>query len=235
MSTLILMRHGESEWNRANIFTGWVDVPLSYKGVEEALKGGRMIRDIPIHVIVTTPLSRALMTALLAMSQHRGGKVPVVMHPGEGRMETWAHIYGEEAKEHTIPVICAWELNERMYGTLQGLNKAETAQRYGAEQVKVWRRSYETAPPKGESLKLTAERAIPYFKDRVVPYLREGHNVFIAAHGNSLRSIVMYLDGLNKEQVVQLEIPTGIPMLYDYTAGNFSKRDLQHDPAISEA
>ena len=235
MSTLILMRHGESEWNRLNIFTGWVDVPLSKKGIDEALRGGLLIRDIPIHVVITTPLSRALTTALLAMSQHRGGRVPVVMHPGQGRLDEWGHIYGEEAKDHTVPVICAWELNERMYGTLQGLNKAETAQRYGADQVKLWRRSYDVAPPKGESLKMTAARALPYFKDRILPYLREGHNVFVTAHGNSLRAILMYLDGLDKKQVINLEIPTGIPILYDYESGNFTKRELQHYSSISDA
>lgn len=234
MSTLILMRHGESEWNRENVFTGWVDIPLSQKGIQEALQGGRLIQDIPIHVVVTTPLSRGLMTALLAMSQHRSGRIPVVLHPGEGKMEEWGRIHGEEAKQKTIPVIRAWELNERMYGELQGLNKAETAQRYGADQVKIWRRSYDTAPPGGESLAMTAARALPYFKDKVVPFLRQGHNVFIAAHGNSLRAIVMYLDGLNKEQVLNLEIPTGLPMLYEYDSGNFSKQELEFHPSAED-
>lgn len=234
MSTLILMRHGESEWNRLNIFTGWVDIPLSNRGIEEALAGGRMIRDIPIHVVFTTPLSRGLMTALLAMAQHRSGRVPVVLHPEGGRLEEWGHIHGDESKQRTIPVICAWELNERMYGDLQGLNKAETAQRYGADQVKRWRRGYDTAPPHGESLAMTAARALPYFKEKVVPYLSQGRSVFIAAHGNSLRAIVMYLDGLDKEQVVNLEIPTGVPILYEYEAGNFTKRGLEFHPSTSE-
>lgn len=217
------MRHGESEWNRLNLFTGWVDIPLSVKGIEEALKAGQMIRDIPIDIIVTSPLSRARSTALLAMSQHRGGRVPAIMHPGEGRMDTWAQIHGVQAKEQTIPLICAWQLNERMYGDLQGLNKAETAERYGADQVQIWRRSYDVAPPNGESLEMTAARALPYFKERIVPYLREGHNVLISAHGNSLRAIFMDLDGLTKEQIVKLEIPTGLPILYNYDAGDFTK------------
>jgi 2,3-bisphosphoglycerate-dependent phosphoglycerate mutase len=227
MSTLILMRHGESEWNRLNLFTGWVDVPLSVKGVDEALKAGQMIRDIPIDVIVTTPLSRARSTALLAMSQHRGGRVPVIQHPGEGRLETWAKINGAQAKANTIPVLCAWELNERMYGDLQGMNKAEMTALYGAEQVQIWRRSYDVAPPNGESLEMTAARALPYFKNQVVPYLRQGSNVFISAHGNSLRAILMDLDGLSKEQIVKLEIPTGVPILYQYDAGHFVKTSIK--------
>lgn len=226
MPKLIMMRHGESCWNQRNLFTGWVDVPLSQKGIEEALEGGKKIKDYPIDIIITTTLVRAQMTAFLAMSVHHSGKVPVVMHPGEGRLEAWAQIYGAEAKAHSIPVIYCWELNERMYGELQGLNKAETAQKFGADQVKVWRRSYDTAPPNGESLAMTAERSIPYFKDKVVPFLAQGRNVFISAHGNSLRSICMYLDNLSKEEVLHLEIPTGQPIIYDYANGNFRKEVL---------
>ena len=223
MSQLIMMRHGESKWNELNLFTGWVDVPLSEKGIKEALEGGKLIKDIPIDIIVTTTLIRAQMTAMLAMSKHSSGKVPVILHPGEGKLEEWGKIYGEEAKEHIIPVIRCWELNERMYGELQGLNKAETAEKFGADQVKIWRRSYDTAPPNGESLAMTASRSIPYFKDKVVPYLEQGLNVFISAHGNSLRSIIMYLDGLTKEEVLALEIATGAPLFYHYEKGRFSK------------
>jgi 2,3-bisphosphoglycerate-dependent phosphoglycerate mutase len=218
-----MMRHGQSQWNEMNFFTGWVDVPLSKKGIDEALEGGRLIKDIPIDIIVTTTLVRAQMTAMLAMSQHSSGKVPVVLHPGEGRLEEWGQIYGEDAKHHTIPVIRCWELNERMYGELQGLNKAETAEKFGADQVKIWRRSYDTAPPNGESLAMTAARSIPYFKEKVVPYLEQGLNVFISAHGNSLRSIVMHLDGLTKEQVLALELATGVPIFYRYENGTFTK------------
>lgn len=223
MSKLIMMRHGQSIWNQLNLFTGWVDVPLSHKGIEEALEGGKLIKDIPFDVIVTTTLVRAQMTAFLVMSVHASGKVPVILHPGEGKLEEWGKISSLKAREESIPVIRCWELNERMYGDLQGLNKAETAEKYGAEQVKIWRRSYDVAPPNGESLAMTAARAIPYFKDNVIPYLKEGLNVFISAHGNSLRSIIMYLDNLDKEQVLNLEIATGIPIIYDYQEGLFSK------------
>lgn len=220
---LIMMRHGESCWNQQNLFTGWVDVPLSKKGIEEALNTGKKICDIPIDVIITSTLIRAQMTAFLVMSVHNSGKVPVVLHPGEGMLDTWSHISSEKTKENCIPVVYSWELNERMYGQLQGLNKAETIEKFGAEQVKLWRRSFNTPPPEGESLAMTAARAIPYFKTKVMPLLEQGHNVFISAHGNSLRSICMYLDNLSEDEVVHLEIATGEPIIYNYHNEHFNK------------
>ncbi len=224
MSKLIMMRHGQSQWNKLNLFTGWVDIPLSVEGIEESFKGGKQIADIPIDIIFISSLTRALMTAMLAMSLHSSGKVPVLLHQ-EGKMETWGKIHNAETEKGCIPVISAWELNERMYGELQGLNKAETIDKYGAEQVKIWRRSYDTAPPAGESLAMTAARTLPYFTDIIVPYLKEGKNVFISAHGNSLRSIIMQLDDLSKEEVLQLEIATGAPIIYEYINGSFVKNE----------
>ncbi len=223
MSQLILMRHGQSEWNKANRFTGWVDVPLSMKGVEEAFAAGEKIADIPIDIIITTTLVRAQTTAFLAMLKHKSGKVPVVIHEGEGKQTEWARINSEEAAAGTIPVYRCWELNERYYGDLQGLNKDDTRKKYGAEQVQIWRRSFDTNPPGGESLSMTAQRSIPYFEDNVVPLLEKGKNVLISAHGNSLRSIIMDLDGLSKEEVVKLELATGDPILYSYDSGTFVK------------
>lgn len=223
MSKLIMMRHGESIWNKLNLFTGWVDVPLSKKGIEEAISGGKKIRDIPIDIIITTTLVRAQMTAFLAMSEHKSGKVPVVLHPEDTKLSEWGKIYSDAARTNTIPVIYCWELNERMYGELQGLNKAETADKFGADQVKIWRRSYDVRPPNGESLSMTAERSIPYFKEKVIPLLAEGKNVFISAHGNSLRSICMVLDNLSTDEVLHLEIPTGVPLIYDFKDGKFCK------------
>jgi 2,3-bisphosphoglycerate-dependent phosphoglycerate mutase len=228
MGKLILMRHGQSEWNKHNLFTGWVDIPLSSKGIDEALKGGELIRNLPIDVIITTTLIRAQMTAMLAMSKHKSGKVPVILHPGEGKLEEWGRIFSKEAEEQTIPVIRCWELNERMYGELQGLNKAETAEKFGADQVKLWRRSYDIAPPEGESLAMTAARSIPYFNDKVLPFIKKGLNVFISAHGNSLRSIIMSLEGLSKEEVLHLELETGAPIVYQYQNGCFKKEALSH-------
>ncbi len=222
-----MMRHGQSKWNQMNLFTGWVDVPLSELGIQEALEGGKLIRDIPIDIIFTSTLVRAQMTAFLVLSEHHTTKVPVVLHEGEGRLEEWGTIYGEEARQNMIPVLRSWELNERMYGELQGLNKAETMKKFGDEQVRIWRRSYDTAPPNGESLAMTAARSIPYFRDKIVPYLKEGKNVFISAHGNSLRSIIMHLDNLSKEEVLHLELGTGTPILYDYSEGKFRREELK--------
>ncbi|QLH36983.1 MAG: 2,3-bisphosphoglycerate-dependent phosphoglycerate mutase [Parachlamydiaceae bacterium] len=224
MSKLIMMRHGQSRWNELNLFTGWVDVPLSLKGIEEALEGGEKIKDIPIDVIFTSSLMRAQQTAMLAMLQHSSRKTPVIQHPGQGKLEDWGLIYSEAALKETIPVYCAWEINERMYGELQGLNKAETMEKFGKEQVQIWRRSYDVAPPGGESLEMTAARSIPYFKDQILPALKNGLNVFISAHGNSLRSIIMFLDNLSKEEVVRLELATGEPILYDYIDHQFFKQ-----------
>lgn len=222
MAKLILMRHGESQWNHYNLFTGWVDIPLSSKGVEEALECGKKIKDLPIDVIFTSSLIRAQMSAMLAMTVHHSGKVPVILHPNEGKLEEWSTIYNPAAAAQTIPVIRAWELNERMYGELQGLNKAETMEKYGKEQVQVWRRSFSEPPPKGESLEMTAQRSIPYFEKHIMPHLKEGRHVFIAAHGNSLRSIMMKLDHLTAEQVVKLELATGKPIIYDFKNGHFT-------------
>lgn len=223
MSKLIMMRHGQSQWNLFNLFTGWVDIPLSQKGIEEALAGGEQIKDLPIDIIFMSSLIRSQMTAMLATASHSSGKVPVVIHENGGKLQEWATIYNAHAESETIPTFVAWQLNERMYGELQGLNKQETMDKYGMEQVKLWRRSYDVAPPQGESLEMTAARAIPYFQDRIVPLLKEGKNVFISAHGNSLRAIVMNIEKLSKEEVLQLELATGAPLLYEYAQGQFKK------------
>lgn len=227
MSKLIMMRHGQSQWNLLNLFTGWVDVPLSAKGIEEAFIGGRSIKDIPIDIIFMSSLIRAQMTAMLAMSVHSSKKVPVVMHSQDSDLACQSVIHNQEALKACIPTIVAWELNERMYGDLQGLNKQETIDKYGKEQVQLWRRSYDIAPPNGESLKMTAARSIPYFEKTVISELRQGKNVFISAHGNSLRSIVMDIENLSTEEVLQLEIATGEPLLYNYDGSTFTKETLE--------
>lgn len=215
MTKLILMRHGESVWNKKNLFTGWVDVPLSEKGIQEAIEGGKKIKDIPIDVIFMSTLIRSQTTGFLAMAQHSTKKTLVIQHE-KGKLQEWGTIYNDKVNDDIIPVYYSWHLNERMYGELQGNNKDEMRKKFGEEQVKIWRRSFDVAPPKGESLKDTAARTLPYFKDQIVPFLKKNKNVFIAAHGNSLRSIVMYLDNLTKDEVVNLEIPTGVPIIYSY-------------------
>jgi 2,3-bisphosphoglycerate-dependent phosphoglycerate mutase len=189
MSLLVLVRHGESQWNLENRFTGWVDVPLSPKGREEALNAGEKLKGIHFQKAFTSLLIRAQDTLSIIL---------------------------EAIGQKEIPVEKSQALNERHYGDLQGLNKAETAKKFGDEQVKIWRRSYDIAPPGGESLKDTAARTLPYFEEKIRGELRQGNNVLVAAHGNSLRSIVMELDKLTQEQVLELNIPTGVPLSYEF-------------------
>ncbi|MDP7042984.1 MAG: 2,3-diphosphoglycerate-dependent phosphoglycerate mutase [Candidatus Thalassarchaeaceae archaeon] len=191
MGQMILLRHGQSVWNAANRFTGWTDVDLSPKGEEEATQAGHDLANIAFDIIYTSDLKRAQRTAEITMSHNKAS--------------------GE------ISTICDWRLNERHYGDLQGLNKDETRQKFGEEQVHIWRRSYDIPPPGGESLETCAARTIPCLEELIIPDLKEGKNVLVAAHGNSLRSIVMYIEGLSKEEVLSLEIPTGVPIIYEYT------------------
>ena len=188
MKQLILIRHGESQWNLENRFTGWVDVPLSPKGEQEAREAGEKLRDYRFDYAFTSVLTRAIRTLEIVMD--------VIGQPG-------------------LPVERDQALNERMYGELQGLNKTETAEKYGEAQVKLWRRSYDVRPPGGESLQDTAERVLPYYRARIWPRLAKGETLLVAAHGNSLRALVMHLDRLSREDVLELNIPTGAPLLYE--------------------
>jgi len=190
MATLVLVRHGQSQWNLENRFTGWIDVPLTEAGRAEAKRAGELIgaQGIRFDIAYTSVLIRATETLEIALSVLRQTGIPTVKDQA---------------------------LNERHYGELQGLNKDETRKKFGDEQVKLWRRSYDVAPPGGESLKDTAARTIPFFESRILSDLKAGKNVIVSAHGNSLRSIVMHLDHLTKEQVLALEIPTGVPIRYE--------------------
>jgi 2,3-bisphosphoglycerate-dependent phosphoglycerate mutase len=188
MARLVLLRHGESRWNLENRFTGWVDVPLSPGGIQEAKNAGEKLRGFTFDRAFTSVLIRATETLRLTLEVIGQTKIPI-----------------EKDKA----------LNERMYGDLQGLNKAETAKKYGDDQVKIWRRSYDVRPPGGESLKDTADRVLPYYESKIKPCLLKGETVLIAAHGNSLRALVMELEQLSREQVLELNIPTGVPLLYE--------------------
>ncbi|MFM7586784.1 MAG: 2,3-bisphosphoglycerate-dependent phosphoglycerate mutase [Bacteroidota bacterium] len=190
MPTLVLVRHGQSQWNLENRFTGWVDVPLSAQGEEEAARAGGMLATYHFDLAFTSALQRAQNTLRIML-----------------------RVMGNEE----LPIIANEALNERMYGMLQGLNKAETAVRYGDEQVLIWRRSYDVAPPDGESLKDTAARVIPYVNQEIFPLLRAGKNVLVAAHGNSLRALVMQLEGMSPAEILQFEIPTAVPRVYTLT------------------
>jgi len=188
MPQLVLLRHGESQWNLENRFTGWVDVPLSLRGIQEAKNAGEKLLPYKFDRAFTSVLARANETLRLVL---------------------------DTIGQTGIPIEKDKALNERMYGELQGLNKVETAKKYGDEQVKIWRRSYDVRPPGGESLKDTAERVLPYYECVIKPYLLKGETILVAAHGNSLRALVMELEQLSREQVLELNIPTGAPLLYE--------------------
>jgi 2,3-bisphosphoglycerate-dependent phosphoglycerate mutase len=218
MHKLVLVRHGQSQWNLDNRFTGWVDVPLSELGMKEAKDAGKLIKEagLSFDVAYTSVLKRAIKTLWIAL---------------------------EELDLMWIPVHRSWRLNERMYGALQGLNKAETVERHGEEQVKIWRRSYDVPPPpldetheywpgkdrryaklaksdvpKSECLKDTVNRFLPLWESEIAPAVKRGERVIIAAHGNSLRALVKYLDGVSDDDIVELNIPTGIPLVYELDA-----------------
>lgn len=213
---LVLLRHGESVWNKENLFTGWMDVDLSDTGRREAAEAGKLLRvaDVEFDICYTSTLKRAIHTLNFAL---------------------------EQMDRDWLPVVKSWKLNERHYGALQGLNKSETAAKYGDEQVKIWRRSFDVRPPLlqpgderdphgqpayrtvpadqlplGESLKDTIARTVPYFKEEIAPRLLAGQQVLIAAHGNSLRALVKEFDGLSDEEIAGVNIPTGVPLLYEF-------------------
>lgn len=209
---VVFVRHGESTWNKENRFTGWTDVPLSEQGVTEGIDAGKKLKEasFKFDICFTSILKRAIMT--------------------------WNYI-AEEIDHHFIPVIKNWRLNERHYGALQGLNKSETAQRHGEAQVLIWRRSYDIPPPPlkpeesladpklrhlppgvvplCESLKTTLDRVLPFWYDEIAPAILSGKSVVVAAHGNSIRAIVKHLDNVPENEIVELNIPTGIPLIYE--------------------
>ncbi|MEV4016751.1 phosphoglyceromutase [Nonomuraea angiospora] len=237
MATLVLLRHGESDWNAKGLFTGWVDVSLSAKGEDEARHGGRLLQDAGLRpdIVHTSLLTRAIQTAQLALA---------------------------EADLLWLPVKRSWRLNERHYGALQGKNKAQTREEFGDEQFMLWRRSYDVPPPpiadddefsqagdpryallppelmpRTECLKDVVDRMLPYWYDSIVPDLSAGRTVLVAAHGNSLRALVKHLDGVGDEEIAGLNIPTGIPLLYELDSGFRPRRPGGEylDPAAAKA
>lgn len=188
MSYIVLVRHGQSVYNKQNRFTGWRDVHLSSLGKKEAKNAGKKLKGFSFDVAYTSVLKRAIHTLDIIMKVTKHPKIPVKKNKA---------------------------LNERDYGKLIGMNKDEARKKYGEGQVHIWRRSYDVAPPGGESLKDTAARALPYFNKYIMKDIKKGKNVLVSAHGNSLRAIVMKLDKLSKEQVIKLEIPTGVPIVYE--------------------
>lgn len=212
MNLLILLRHGQSVWNQLNLFTGWIDVPLSREGIREAQRAADALSGLDVDCVFTSELERSLQTAMLTLAEMDLARVPYVVHEGGSKDDRYQP--PPAMLDQLIPVRRAEALNERHYGALAGMDKDEARRRFGADQVQRWRRSYDEAPPQGESLKLTAARAIPYFEQHILPMLLEEKTVLVVAHGNSLRSIVMHLENLSEEEVLKLELATGEPRLY---------------------
>lgn len=186
---LVLVRHGQSEWNKRNLFTGWRDVELSERGIDEARRAGRALKEagFTFDIAFTSALKRAQATLDIIL---------------------------EELGQSDIPIERDQALNERDYGDLAGLNKDDARERWGEDQVHIWRRSYDTRPPGGESLKDTAERVLPYYEEKILPLVEAGKDVIVSAHGNSLRALIMQLDGLTREDITQLNLATGVPIVY---------------------
>jgi 2,3-bisphosphoglycerate-dependent phosphoglycerate mutase len=220
MSQLILLRHGQSLWNALNKFTGWVDVPLSERGRAEATIASCRLKDYRVNVCFTSKLIRAIETAMICLTECDeicGGKTPIIKHEETDEdWHGWDKYTGNPAEE--LPIFTNAALDERYYGDLQGLNKAETTAKYGAEQVKAWRRSYSIRPPGGESLEDTQQRVVAYFSRRILPHIQQGDSILVAAHGNSLRAIIMKLENLTPEQIIQTELATGVPIIYEVDA-----------------
>lgn len=215
MAELVMVRHGQSQWNLENRFTGWVDVPLSTQGIEEAIQAGKKLKDYHFDTMYVSHMLRAIQTLHYILLEFTDKRTPIIFHE-EKRIHNWEHFTGD--KTQIIPIYQSVDLAERYYGDLQGLNKAETMEKFGKEQVHLWRRSYDINPPHGESLKNTCERTIPYYKKHIVPELLSGKNILVVAHGNSLRSITKYAENISDEKIPTVEIPTGVPIVYTFDA-----------------
>jgi 2,3-bisphosphoglycerate-dependent phosphoglycerate mutase len=210
-----LVRHGQSQWNLENRFTGWVDVPLSAKGIEEAISAGKKLKKTQFDTMYVSHMLRAIQTLHYILLELSDKRTPIIYHE-EKRIRNWEHYTGD--KKNEIPVYQSVDLAERYYGNLQGLNKAETMEKYGKDQVQLWRRSYDVNPPRGESLKDTCERTLPYYKKYILPELQTGKTVLVVAHGNSLRSITKYVENISDRDIPTVEIPTGVPIVYTFDA-----------------
>ena len=211
---LTLIRHGQSIWNEQNRFTGWIDVSLSRQGVEEAERAAALLEDQKFDVAFASALLRAQDTLYEILKRNRFCYQYLRVH--ETGSEWYEHFHPMEGDKAELKIYVSEKLNERYYGDLQGLNKDWARQHYGAEQVHLWRRSYDIAPPGGESLAMTARRTLPYFREKVVPRIQAGEHVLLSAHGNSLRAIVMEIERLSPEEIVARELATGTPLIYRF-------------------
>ncbi len=217
MSHLVLVRHGESRWNNANKFTGWVDVPLSEVGIQEAILLSKKLQKMKFDVAFTSKLSRAQMTLILILSEQK--RTGIFIHE-EAEHKMWK-IQSNRLREEDIPIYTTYLLNERYYGILQGMDKDVARKKYGKKQVHEWRRSYTATPPMGESLQDTYHRAVPYFEEKIIEELKKKKNVIVCAHGNTLRAVLKYIENIPDEDIPNLSISTAQPIIYKYTRGKF--------------
>ncbi|NOZ36525.1 MAG: 2,3-bisphosphoglycerate-dependent phosphoglycerate mutase [Gammaproteobacteria bacterium] len=232
MSSLILIRHGQSIWNLQNRFTGWVDVSLSPQGVAEAQQAASLLLDMHFDVAFTSSLLRAQDTLYEILKQNRHCQQYLRIH--EQNSPWYEHFTPDQSDASELKIYVSEKLNERYYGDLQGLNKDWARQEYGEDQVHQWRRSYTVAPPSGESLQMTATRTLPYFSGQILPHLQQNKQVLVSAHGNSLRAIIMHIENMTAEQIVDYELSTGAPHVYkfDRTLQIIDKQILTGNPGF---
>lgn len=224
MAKLVLIRHGQSIWNLQNRFTGWVDVNLSQKGIKEAKKAGKLLKDFKFDIAYSSNLQRANETLNLILNENTNHKEFIIHHNDK----SYDQFTLSKEDKKTIAVIKSEKLNERHYGDLQGLNKQETIKEFGEDQVHIWRRSYNIAPPNGESLQDTYKRAVPYFKSKILKkVVEENKNIIVAAHGNSIRAIIKYLEKISNKDIPNLELATGQPIVYNISkSGKITKKEI---------
>ena len=224
MAKLVLVRHGQSVWNLQNRFTGWIDVPLSEKGIKEAQNAGKLLKDYKFDVAFTSTLIRAQDTLYEILNINNKLNYFLWMHDDKS---DWYKKFKETKDDKDIlKVHTSEKLNERYYGDLQGLNKEDTIKKFGQVKVHLWRRSYDVPPPNGESLEMTAKRTLPYFKTNILKQLNAGKDVLVVAHGNSLRSIIMFIEDMSSEEIIEFEMATGKPHIYAF-ASNMNIQDKQ--------
>ncbi len=224
MAKLILVRHGQSVWNLQNRFTGWIDVPLSKKGIKEAQNAGKLLKNFKFDIAFTSNLIRAQDTLYEILNINNDSNYFLWIH--EDKSDWYKKFKETEDDKGILKIHTSEKLNERYYGDLQGLNKDDAIKQFGQMEVLNWRRSFDIPPPNGESLEMTAKRTIPYFKTNILKQLNVGKDVLIVAHGNSLRSIVMFIEGMSSEDIIQFEMATGRPHIYTFES-NMNIQDKQ--------
>lgn len=222
MGYLILVRHGESRWNKENKFSGWVDIPLNQNGVNEAMKVAKQLKKYNIDAAFTSKLTRAQETLLIILAEQ--DRTGIFLHNNEKKQAWFSNVDGAW-EDRDLPIYSSINLNERYYGDLQGIDKSEARKKYGEKKVLKWRRSYHFAPPNGESLQDVYRRVVPYFRKKVWPLLKQDKDVIISAHGNSLRAVIKYIEKISDENVAYLELPNGKAFIFEMVDGKLVNKN----------